>query len=121
VSSIGLVPPDIGESTDPKDWEKKLTPKEYHVLREGGTEQAYTGKFTNFFEEGVYYCKGCGVELYRSDTKMKTDGGWPDFEQGTDQIEKTREGGYFEIHCKNCKSHLGHIFPDSHSKTNERH
>jgi len=103
------------------DWKKKLNPLEYQVLREGGTERSGVGKYTNFFDTGTYYCKGCGVELYNSDDKMKSGGGWPDFETGTGQVEKTKEGSYYEIHCKNCKSHLGHIFPDHESKTNERH
>jgi len=80
------------------------------------------GVISIFFGEGVYNCRGCGVALYNSNDKMRTNSGWPDFEAGTDKVQRVSlGGGVYEILCKNCNGHLGHIFEDSHSKTNERH
>lgn len=100
-----------------KYWRKRLTPEQYHVLREKGTEQPFTNKFYKNFEKGMYACSACGQELFSSETKFDSDCGWPSFDRGLEgniefvddnSLGTTRK----EVLCSNCKSHLGHVFDD---------
>jgi len=97
---------------------KKLKPEEYEVLRKGGTEVPFTGKFLDNKEKGTYKCKVCGGALFSSDTKFDSQTGWPSFtdvisNQNVITKEDTSHGiNRVEVLCKNCGSHLGHVFPD---------
>lgn len=101
-----------------EQWKQVLSTEEYRVLREAGTEYPYTGKYTDFDEQGNYYCKACGNLLFSSDTKYHSGCGWPafyDIATGDAVITKqdTSHGmNRIEVLCKKCHSHLGHVFPD---------
>lgn len=100
------------------EWREKLSPEQYHVLREAGTERAFTGKFDKFYEEGEYYCAGCGQKLFESDAKYNSGCGWPAFTKPSegDSVTEHRDTSYgmvrTEVVCSNCDGHLGHVFPD---------
>lgn len=100
------------------EWREQLTPEQYHVAREKGTERAFTGAYWDNHKEGVYRCVGCGVQLFSSDTKFDSGTGWPSFSQPMDdsnvELEEDRSHGMrrIEVHCKKCGTHLGHVFPD---------
>lgn len=101
-----------------EEWKKELSKIEYHVLREKGTEQAFTGKYWDNKEKGTYKCAGCGAELFSSDAKFQSGSGWPSFYEALDKekiIEK-RDISHgmirTEVLCKNCGGHLGHVFND---------
>ncbi|HAU21639.1 MAG TPA: peptide-methionine (R)-S-oxide reductase [Erythrobacter sp.] len=109
--------------TDPKDisdaqWCEKLTPEQYHVLREAGTERAFTGQYDKHFEDGSYRCAGCGEVLFESDSKYNSGCGWPAFTRPaqSEGIEERRDTSHgmirTEVLCNNCGGHLGHVFPD---------
>ncbi len=109
------------------DWKNKLTPEQYHILREKGTEQPFSGKYVHHKEKGVYKCAACGNELFLSDTKFDSGTGWPSF---TDPMNKeniileedTRLGmKRTEVRCKRCGSHLGHVFPDGPGASGNRY
>jgi peptide-methionine (R)-S-oxide reductase len=99
-----------------EQWRAELTPEEYAVLRKAGTERAFTGEYTDNHRVGVYRCRACGAELFRSDTKFESHCGWPSFFTplaGDRVIERTdRNMGMArtEVLCANCHSHLGHVF-----------
>jgi peptide-methionine (R)-S-oxide reductase len=99
-----------------KEWRERLTPEEYRVLRQAGTEAAFTGEYTDTKTEGVYRCRACGAELFRSAEKFESHCGWPSFYQPTadDAVEllEDRSMGAVrtEVRCANCGSHLGHVF-----------
>lgn len=101
-----------------EEWRKQLTPEQYHVAREKGTERAFTGAYWNNHKDGVYRCVGCGAQLFSSDTKFDSGTGWPSFTQPLDdsnvEMEEDRTLGMrrIEVHCKKCGTHLGHVFPD---------
>lgn len=101
-----------------KDWKEKLTPEQYRVLREKGTERPFTGEYDLHFEDGSYYCAGCGSKLFDSGSKYDSGCGWPAFYQTAEKgavIEKLdRSHGMIrtEVLCGNCGGHLGHVFPD---------
>jgi peptide-methionine (R)-S-oxide reductase len=110
-----------------QEWKQELTPEEYHILREKGTERAFTGEYANEKTPGVYRCAGCGQELFSSDTKYDSGSGWPSFYE---PLEKTHvaehEDGTFgmrrvEVRCSRCESHLGHVFPDGPQPTGMRY
>ena len=107
-------------------WEKKLSKKEYNILREGGTELPYTGKFNNHFEDGVYVCKGCGKPLFKSKSKFDSGCGWPSYDECIkDSIEYKEDYKLgvlrIEILCSNCGGHQGHVFNDGPTKTKQRY
>jgi len=113
--------------TSKEEWKKKLTKEQYQVLREKGTEPAFTGKYWNQHEKGVYKCAGCGTPLFSSDTKFESGSGWPSFYEPIDeakvQEEKDTSHGMVrtEVLCKNCGGHLGHVFEDGPKPTGCRY
>lgn len=109
-----------------KEWQEKLSPKEYHILREKGTERPFTGEYDKFYEEGIYKCAGCETELFVSDTKYDSGCGWPAFyESLPGRIEESRDNSFgmtrIEITCENCGGHLGHVFNDGPKPTGLRY
>ncbi len=112
-----------------KDAERKVTlsPEQFKVLRECGTEPPFTGKFVNHKENGVYVCAGCRNELFASDTKYESGSGWPSFwdQVSEDSIERREDNSHgmkrIEIVCKKCSGHLGHIFDDGPNPTGLRY
>lgn len=104
-------------------WKKKLTPEQYKVLREKGTEAAFSGKLFNNHQTGMYYCAACGQELFSSKTKFDSGTGWPSFDSPADKenVELKDDNSYgmhrIEVICKNCGSHLGHLFDDGPKDT----
>lgn len=109
------------------EWRKELTPEQYHILREKGTERAFTGEYEHSKEKGVYRCAACGQELFSSDTKFESGSGWPSFYQpaGPDRVESHEDSSYgmrrVEVVCARCESHLGHVFPDGPRPTGLRY
>lgn len=109
------------------DWKKKLTPEQYNVLREKGTEMPFTGKLLNNKENGMYACAACGAELFSSDAKFDSGTGWPSFDNpaNTKNVELKQDKSLFmkrvEVLCKNCGGHLGHVFDDGPTKTGQRY
>jgi len=109
-----------------EEWQKKLTPEEYHILREKGTERPFTGEYDKFYEEGIYKCAGCDTELFTSDTKYNSGCGWPAFyESMPGKIEEIEDNSFgmtrIEITCENCGGHLGHVFNDGPKPTGIRY
>ncbi len=108
------------------DWRKELTPEQYHILREKGTERAFTGEYAHTKTPGVYRCAACGQELFDSDTKYDSGSGWPSFYQAMDpdkvQLHDDNAFGMrrTEVICSKCESHLGHVFPDGPNPTGMR-
>lgn len=104
-------------------WKEKLTPEQYHVLREKGTERPGTGKYLDNHETGMYECAACGHPLFSSNAKFESGSGWPSFDQpvNRENVELVQDNSMFmqrtEVICKNCGSHLGHVFDDGPRET----
>ena len=102
-----------------EELKKKLTPQQYHILREKGTEAPFTGKYLNHKGKGMYTCAVCGTQLFSSDTKFNSGTGWPSFNNPANTkavklVEDTSHGMHrVEVTCANCGSHLGHVFNDA--------
>lgn len=109
-----------------EQWKKELTPEQYHVLREKGTERAFTGEYESKEDPGMYRCAACGEPLFSSDTKYHSGSGWPSFYQpiAKDAVEAHEDNTYgmrrVEVVCAKCESHLGHVFPDGPRPTGTR-
>ena len=116
-----------GQDKDEAAWREQLTAEEFHVLREKGTERAFTGEYWNVWENGTYHCRGCGEPLFQSDTKFDAGCGWPSFDRpATDGvIAEARDASHgmirTEVLCQKCGGHLGHVFPDGPTQTGQRY
>lgn len=115
------------ETRTEAEWREKLTPDQYHVLREAGTEQAFTGAYWKTKDDGVYRCAGCGSELFDSQAKFDSGTGWPSFTSPIDGagVDEKTDASYgmirTEVTCANCGGHLGHLFPDGPRPTGLRY
>jgi len=114
--------PSRGDKSD-QEWRKELDPEQYHVLRERGTERAFTGEYWDLKDDGMYHCAACGEALFSSATKYDSGSGWPSFDQpvGEQSVNELSDHSHgmirTEVVCKNCDSHLGHVFPDGPRET----
>ena len=109
-----------------QEWREQLTPEQYHVLREKGTERAFTGRYYDLKDDGSYACAGCGQMLFASDTKFDSGCGWPSFTEavpGSVDLHEDRTFGMrrTEVTCSRCGGHLGHVFPDGPAPTGDRY
>jgi peptide-methionine (R)-S-oxide reductase len=110
-----------------EEWRRELTPEQYRVLREKGTERAFTGTYHATKDRGMYRCAACGAELFSSETKFDSGTGWPSFYEpaGSDAVDTEDDDSLFmrrtEVICSNCGSHLGHVFPDGPDPTGLRY
>ncbi|MGA8014656.1 MAG: peptide-methionine (R)-S-oxide reductase MsrB [Candidatus Dormiibacterota bacterium] len=109
------------------EWRSRLTPEQYAILRRSDTEPAFTGKYWKSHETGAYHCAGCGTELFSSETKFDSGTGWPSFFEPADleavELRPDRSHGTVrtEVVCRNCGSHLGHVFDDGPQPTGQRY
>jgi peptide-methionine (R)-S-oxide reductase len=101
-----------------QEWQQELSPEQYETLRRAGTDRAFTGKYWDCHDDGVYRCAGCGAELFSSDTKFESGSGWPSFTEPmvADAVETREDDSHgmrrTEVVCKRCGGHLGHLFED---------
>jgi peptide-methionine (R)-S-oxide reductase len=110
-----------------EEWRARLTPAQYHVLRQAGTERAFTGQYDKFYEAGDYVCAGCGTQLFTSDAKFNSGCGWPAYSAPADPavVDERRDVSHgmvrTEVLCATCGGHLGHVFPDGPGPTGLRY
>jgi len=121
--------PDITSNSLPQsedEWKSKLTPEQYQVLRQAGTEPAFTGEYVNTHDDGMYHCAACDAPLFRSETKFESGSGWPSFYEAAepDSVELIEDASHgmrrVEVRCARCHSHLGHVFNDGPRPTGDR-
>ncbi|HWH45795.1 MAG TPA: peptide-methionine (R)-S-oxide reductase MsrB [Thermoleophilaceae bacterium] len=109
------------------DWRSEMTPEQYRVMREAGTEPPWSGEYVDTKDEGVYRCAACGADLFSSDTKFESGTGWPSFTDPANPANVTLHEDAShgmvrtEVRCANCDSHLGHVFPDGPGESGERY
>lgn len=109
------------------EWRQELTPEQYHILREKGTERAFSGKLYNNHGDGLYHCAACNAPLFKSETKFESGSGWPSFFDPVSPtaVQLHEDGSYgmrrVEVTCATCGSHLGHVFPDGPNPTGQRY
>jgi peptide-methionine (R)-S-oxide reductase len=109
------------------EWKARLTPEQYHVLRQAGTERAFSGRYNDNKADGVYLCAGCGLELFDSADKYDSGSGWPSFTQPvspevvSDHADNSHGMRRVESRCARCDGHLGHVFPDGPRPTGLRY
>jgi peptide-methionine (R)-S-oxide reductase len=119
------MPEKISKAED--EWRRELTPERYRILRQKGTEPAFSGEYAHSKTPGLYHCAGCGQELFSSETKFESGSGWPSFFQplGQEQVESHEDTSHgmrrVEVTCSRCGSHLGHVFPDGPRPTGLRY
>lgn len=110
-----------------EEWRAALTPEQYRITREKGTERAFTGEYHDNKEEGIYRCVACGTPLFSSETKYDSGTGWPSFYApiAEENVETEEDRSFFmrrtEVHCAACGAHQGHVFPDGPAPTGERY
>ena len=110
-----------------KEWQTQLTPEQYHVTREAGTERAFTGAFHDCKDKGIYKCICCDQPLFSSDTKFDSGTGWPSYTSpiADEAVDEYEDNSFFarrtEVVCSRCDSHLGHVFPDGPEPTGLRY
>ena len=118
--------PNKVKKTD-KEWKATLTPEQYDVMRKCGTERPFTGKYNDFWENGVYVCAGCGERLFLSGDKFDSGTGWPSFTRpAAEEAVATEEDSAYgmrrvEVMCSTCDAHLGHVFEDGPQPTGQRY
>ena len=123
----------LGDSVVPKvqksesAWREQLSPEQFHVARESGTERAFSGKYWDLHERGIFRCACCGTALFSADTKFESGTGWPSFwapiaDENIDSVEDRTFGmRRIAVNCKRCDAHLGHVFPDGPKPTGLRY
>lgn len=110
-----------------EEWKQQLTPEQFNILREKGTERAFTGKYHDHHGEGTYRCAGCGLDLFSSDTKYDSKSGWPSFTApvAPENVATADDSSFFmrrtEVLCPRCGGHLGHVFGDGPAPTGQRY